>query len=308
MMHPSPHILFLFVDGIGLGDDDPAVNPFAAANMPVLTALTGGKRWLRDTGRQVTERAIFIPTSPRLGVAGRPQSGTSQAAILTGRNVPRIVGRHYGPKPDEQTRALLSEDNFFKQVIRAGKKAALIDAYPPGLLASMRRGKTLPSSIQHAAMAAGQTLFAVEDVVARRAITAEWTGHGWRDHLKIMETPVYTPPEAGRLMVEISRHYDFAFQSHWYTDYIGHRGPFEQAVELLEIFDGVMQGVLEAWDDTEGLVIITSDHGNMEVIGDRHHTENDVPTLIIGKGKEAFAEGLSQLTDFVPRMAKFLRI
>src|SRR5262245_6848802 len=113
----SPHILFIFVDGIGLGDDDPTINPFAVANMPTLTALSAGKRWLRDTGRQETPRAIFIPTDPRLGVPGRPQSGTSQAAILTGRNIPQIVGEHYGPKPNEKTRALLTEDNFFKQVI-----------------------------------------------------------------------------------------------------------------------------------------------------------------------------------------------
>jgi 2,3-bisphosphoglycerate-independent phosphoglycerate mutase len=304
----SPRILFIFVDGIGLGDDDPAVNPFAVANMPTLNALSNGKRWLRDTGRQVSERAVFIPTDPRLGVPGRPQSGTSQAAILTGLNVPRLVGEHYGPKPNEQTRAILTENNFFKQVIARGKKAALLDAYPPGLLESIARGKTLPSSIQYAVIAAGQTLFSIDDVIARRALTPEWTGHSWREHLKIMETPLYTPQEAGHLLVELSKNYDFAFHSHWYTDYVGHRGPFETAVQLLEMLDGVMQGILEKWDDRDGLVILTSDHGNMEVIGERHHTENDVPTLIIGGGKEAFAEGLTRLTDFVPRMAQFLSV
>ena len=33
------HILFLFLDGIGLGEDDPAINPFAIAQMPHLHAL-----------------------------------------------------------------------------------------------------------------------------------------------------------------------------------------------------------------------------------------------------------------------------
>ncbi len=300
------HILFIFVDGIGLGDDDPSINPFAVAHMPALIGLTNGKRWLRDTGAQSSDRSMFIPTDPRLGVPGRPQSGSSQAAILTGRNVPELIGRHYGPKPDEKTRSILSEDNFFMQVKRHGKQAALISAYPPGLLAEIARGKTLPSSIQQAAIAAGQSLFTIEDVVAERAMTEEWTGYAWREHLKLDTTPVYTPQVAGRLMVEISRQYDFAFHSHWFTDYIGHRGTFARGVELLEIFDGVVQGILDTWEDSEGLVIITSDHGNMEHIGDRHHTENDVPTLIIGQGKEIFAEHFSRLTDFVPRMAHFL--
>jgi bisphosphoglycerate-independent phosphoglycerate mutase (AlkP superfamily) len=67
-----------------------------------------------------------------------------------------------------------------------------------------------------------------------------------------------------------------------------------------------MRGVLDCWDDSEGLIIITSDHGNLENVGDRHHTENDVPTVIIGAGKDEFAEGLTDLTGFIPRMARLL--
>jgi hypothetical protein len=300
------HILMLFLDGVGLGDDNPVVNPFAVAHTPTLHSLTSGKRWLRDTGIQHGKRAIFIPTDPRLGVEGRPQSGTGQAAILTGRNVPKIIGRHYGPKPDAETRAIIAEDNIFKRVNEAGKKAALITAYPPRLLHDFERGKTLHTSIQQAAYSGGQQLFGIEEIVAKRALTAEWTGEPWRTYLKIEETPIFTPYEAGRLMVQISRDYDFAFHSHWMTDHVGHRGPFERGVELLELFDGVMAGVLDEWNDDEGLVIITSDHGNMEEIGDRRHTENDIPTVIIGNAKESFAEGLTCLTDYVPRMTKLL--
>jgi 2,3-bisphosphoglycerate-independent phosphoglycerate mutase len=300
------HILFIFVDGIGLGDDNPEINPFVVANLPTLTALSNGKKWISGIGRQVSERAIFIPTDPRLGVAGRPQSGSSQAAILTGKNVPQLIGRHYGPKPDEATRNLLTEDNFFIRVRQRGKTAALLDGYPQDLLDDFERGHTLPSSIQYAAIQAGQKLFTKEDVIAGRSLTAEYTGKAWREYLKLEDTPIYSPQAAGHKLVELSRNYDFAFHSHWMTDYVGHRGPFERGVELLEILDGVMQGILETWDDNEGLVILTSDHGNMEHIGDRKHTENDVPTLIIGDGKETFAYGLSQLTDFVPRMEKYL--
>lgn len=299
-------VLFIFVDGIGLGDDDPAINPFVVANIPTLNSLSNGKPWITSTGRQESERAIFLPVDPRMGVPGRPQSGSSQAAILTGRNVPAIIDRHYGPKPDETTRHLISQDNIFKQVVAGGKKAALINAYPPGLLASIARGKTLPSSIQQAAIEGGQTLFTLEDLKARRALTAEWTGKEWRDHIGIPDAPLYTPQEAGRIMVAIARQYDFAFHSHWLTDYIGHRGPVEQAVSMLERLDGVIAGVLETWQDDEGLIIITSDHGNMERIGDRRHTENDVPCVIIGGGREQFAEGLTQLIDFTPKIASYL--
>ena len=300
------HILLLFLDGIGLGPDEPETNPFAVADMPFLTQLTNGQRWLDGIGRQQSDLMSFVPTDPRLGVEGRPQSGTSQAAILTGKNVPEMVGRHYGPKPDAQTRQLLDNENLFISVKATGKKASLLDGYPPSLLASIERGKTLPSSIQYAAIASGQSLFTVDDVREKRSITAEYTGQEWHSHLKLTDTPLYTPYEAGKLLVELSRQYDFSMHSHWITDYVGHRGPFQAAVELLERFDGVMQGIVDNWKPDEGLVIVTSDHGNMEVIGDRHHTENDVPTLIYGKEHAAFADGFSDLTHITPRILRFL--
>jgi 2,3-bisphosphoglycerate-independent phosphoglycerate mutase len=300
------HILLIFLDGIGLGEDDAATNPFAIANTPTLHSLANGCRWLRDTGYRESSRAVFIPTDAQLGIPGRPQSGTSQAVILTGRNVPQMIGRHYGPKPDAATRALLAEDNFFKQVVAHGKSAALINAYPPGLLNSIARGKTLRSSIQQAAHEAGIPMFDVQKLYSGEALSEDWTGEGWRDHLAYVDTPLYTPFEAGVKMVEISRRYDFAFCSHWMTDTIGHRGTLDEAVAMLERFDGVMAGALAAWDDAEGLIIITSDHGNMEAIGERHHTENPVPTVVIGAGREEFARDFSSLMDIVPRMRQLL--
>jgi 2,3-bisphosphoglycerate-independent phosphoglycerate mutase len=305
-MSQKRHILFLFVDGIGLGDDDSETNPFSIAEMPTLISLTNGKRWLKDTGKQVSSDAIFIPTDPRLGVAGRPQSGSSHAVIVTGKNVPEMLGRHYGPLPNEPIRNLLDKDNFFITVKQRGGQAGLLSAYPPRRLAGIASGKRLPSSIQYAAIASGQNLFTKDDVIAGYALTAEYTTQSWQEYLGIDNLPSYSPQEAGRKLAQLSRNYDFAFHSQWMSDYIGHRGTIEQASSLLEKFDRVVAGVLDEWQDDEGLIIITSDHGNMEAMAHRKHTENDVPTLIIGKGKEDFADGFGQLLDFVPRMERYL--
>ena len=296
----------IFLDGVGLGGDDPTVNPFCVANTPTLNALANGHRWLRRTGRQSSERAEFIPTDPRLGIAGRPQSASGQAAILTGRNIPQIIGEHYGPKPNAPIRELLAEDNFFKQLVAHGKTGALIEAYPPRWHKGVNSGKHLRSSYQQAVYEAGLPIFGDDKIYSGEALAVDWTGEGWRSELGYTDTPIYTPREAGEKMVEISRQYDFAFFSHWMTDIIGHRGSIDDAVRVLELFDAVMAGALEAWDDDEGLMLITSDHGNIEVIGDRRHSENDVPTVIIGREKQAFAEGFADLSDFVPRMAQML--
>jgi hypothetical protein len=304
------HIHIMFIDGIGLGEDDPAVNPFAVAHTPTLDALAGGHKWLRSTPRLESERAFFIPTDPRLGVPGRPQSGTSQAVILTGRNVPAEVGEHYGPKPNAPTRAIIAEDNLFKRVVRAGKTASLLDAYPERLHASIARGKTLRSSIQQAAHEAGISMLGETELRNGTAFSVDWTGQGWREFMGYTDTPVYTPQEAGVKIVHAARKVDFSFFSHWVTDEVGHRGPMERGVALLELFDGVMAGMLSEWRDEDGLIIITSDHGNMEDLSTRHHTEADVPTVIIGghAQRRQFAEGFSTLMDITPQVLKALQV
>lgn len=300
------HVLLVFLDGIGLGDDDPAINPFAAAEMPTIMALTNGHRWLRSTGYQESDRAIFIPTDANLGIPGRPQSASGQAAILTGRNVPTEIGEHYGPRPNEAIRAILAEDNLFKQVVALGKTAALLEGYPPGFHEAINSGKRLRSSYQLALHEAGLPLFGEDAIYSGDALAVDWIGEGWRTQLGYDNTPIYTPREAGRRMVELSRRYDFSFFSHWYTDVIGHRGPLEEGLRTLELFDTVMAGVIDTWDDDEGLIIITSDHGNMEDLSHGKHTDNLVPTMVIGRGKRRFAEGFGSLTDIAPRILAYL--
>jgi 2,3-bisphosphoglycerate-independent phosphoglycerate mutase len=292
------HVLFLFLDGIGLGVDDPAINPFAAAQMPLLNDLAGG-RWLAGLGRQDNGRASFVPTDPRMGVGGRPQSATGQAAILTGRNIPAEIGEHYGPRPNPAIRALLAEDNLFKQVVGRGGPAAIINAYPPGFFAAVNRGKRLRSSIQQAAHEAGIELFGEDDLRRGDAMSPDWTGEGWRSSLGYTDTPVFTPFEAGLHLAGLTRRRTLTFFSNWITDLLGHRGPFERAVAHLECFDGVMAGLLSDWPE-DALLIVSSDHGNMEDLSVRKHTENDVPTLVIGPDHVRIANPISDLTHLTP--------
>lgn len=301
------HILLIFLDGIGLGPDDPTSNPFAAAKTPTLWALAGGQKWLRDTPRTETERAIFIPTDARFGVPGRPQSATGQAAILTGRNVPAEIGEHYGPKPNAAIRAILAQDaNLFRQVRARGLKAGLLDAYPPRFFDGIDSGKRLRSSIQQAAYEAGVPILGEDALRRGDALSVDWTGEGWREMLGYDDTPIYSPAEAGARLGKLACNYHFSFFSHWLTDEIGHRGPLERGVAILELFDDVMAGLLDSWNDADGLIVITSDHGNMEDLSTRHHTDNEVPTVIIGRERAAFAKDFHALTDITPRVMQLL--
>jgi hypothetical protein len=300
-------VILIFLDGIGLGDDDPAVNPFAVMNAPTLHSLTGGKRWLRDLDRIESERAIFMPTDTVLGVESlRPASGSGQATILTGRNIPQEIGEHYGPKPNKAIRDILDQDNLFITLKNAGRQAALINPYPPRWHQGVVRGKRLPGSVEYAVLAAGLPIFTKEHYYRGEAVSPDWTGEGWKSHLGYPDAPTYTPHAAGELLATLGKQRDFTMFSTWIPDEIGHRGPFEDGVAYMEVVDGVMAGLLENWSDEDGLIVLTSDHGNMEVQGDKRHTKNKVPTLAIGGGREAFAQDFAALTDITPGILRVL--
>jgi 2,3-bisphosphoglycerate-independent phosphoglycerate mutase len=290
-------VFLFFVDGIGLGDDDPEHNPFAAASLPTLRSFTEGQAWLRETPRQRSERAVFVPTDACLGVEGKPQSATGQAAIMTGLNVPETLGYHYGPKPNAQIGALIRTHSIAKRLAAGGYRIGLLNAYPPSFFESVNNGMRLLSSNQLAMQVAGVRMQGVEDLFGGEALSADLTGEGWRTQLGYDETPALTPFEAGQRMARLAMANHFTLFDHWITDVAGHRRNRAEAIRRLEMLDGALAGLLAAWDDAAGLIVLTSDHGNLEDLSERGHTTNPVPTLVIGERCDAFADGLRSLPD-----------
>jgi hypothetical protein len=295
------HVLFIFLDGIGLGENDPAINPFARAKMPNLNALLDGRTLLKDAAPFVGEKATLLAVDPAVGVAGLPQSATGQGILLTGVNIPAEIGYHYGPKPNPEVAAHLRNGTLFSRFTQAGKKSALLNAYPPRYFDGIDSGKRLYSSIPLAVTSAGLPLFTEEALYAGTAISADFTGDGWRTMLGFHDAPLMDAPQAGYKLAELSREYDFALFEYWASDYAGHKQQMETAIELMETFDGVLGGLVEAWDD-DGLILVTSDHGNMEDLLTRRHTDAHVPALVIGNkdAREEFTKGMSDLTHVAP--------
>ncbi|MCB0047423.1 MAG: alkaline phosphatase family protein [Caldilineaceae bacterium] len=300
-------VICLFLDGVGLGADDPAINPLAVpAALPALRSLLDDRAPVLSTGRLSAERAELIPTDAGLGVPGRPQSATGQAALLTGINAPRRLGEHYGPRPDARVRAVLDEGSIFRTLRDAGRPAYFCNAYPAGYFAAVERGKRLLSAVPYAATAGGQALPDADDLRAGRALAADFTAQGWVDQLGYTDVPVLSPAAAGRDLWRIAQPYDFVFFEHWMTDVLGHRGQLEAAVQDLAVFDGFLAGLLAAADLSRTLIIVTSDHGNVEDCSHGKHTENPALTVLLGAERKQFARQIRDLTDFVPVILDYL--
>ena len=294
-------VLFIFLDGIGLGENNPETNPFARAKMPNLNNLLEGRSLLKAAAPFHGERATLLAVDPAVGVSGLPQSATGQAILMTGINIPAELGYHYGPKPNPEVAAYLKEATLFSRFAKEGKKAALLNAYPPRYFDGIDSGKRLYSSIPLAVINAGLPLFKHDDLFSGRALSADFTGEGWRTMLGFIDAPVMNAPDAGRMLGTLAKEYDFSLFEYWASDYAGHKQEMDNAIGLMETFDSVLGGLTETWDD-DGLILVTSDHGNMEDLSTRKHTAADVPALVIGDktARDEFRRGMKDLTRIAP--------
>ena len=297
-------VLFIFLDGIGLGENNPESNPFARAQMPNLNELLDGRSLLREAAPFHGEHASLLGIDPAVGVRGLPQSATGQAILMTGINIPAELGYHYGPKPNPAVAAYLKEATLFSRFVKEGKTAALLNAYPPRYFDGIDSGKRLYSSIPLSVINAGLPLFKHDDLFAGRALSADFTGEGWRTMLGFREAPVMDAPDAGRRLGTLARQYDFALFEYWASDYAGHKQQMDNAIRLMETFDAVLGGLVDSRE--EGLILVTSDHGNMEDLSTRKHTDADVPALLIGEkaAREEFTRDMKDLTDIAPAIWK----
>ena len=287
-------LLFLFLDGVGLGEDEATINPFAAAETPFLEQLLGGKL-AASLAEHSRPGFVFKPVDATLGFDGLPQSATGQTTLLTGRNGAAIMDGHYGPYPGPTLKKVLDEGTLFSEVFAEGRQAQLANVYPPGFFKALEGRKRRVNVPVYAAQAAGLELLELTDYREGRGVSVDLTG----DYLRQLDAdlPTLTPEASGKRLAQEAGRADFTFFDFWPTDASGHRGSFAEAVALVEKLDGFLAGVVESPGETT--LLVTSDHGNLEDKTTRSHTTAPVPLLAIGAQAEHFAE-VSSLLGVAP--------
>jgi len=295
-----PRVFVLFFDGLGLGPNCPNTNPLVGVHMPFLEALLEGHRLIVDSAPFVGARASLFAVDAQMGISGVPQSATGQAALLTGRNLAAELGQHYGPKPNPAIIKALHENNLFLEVRRRGGSVALLNAYPPRYFEAIRSKHRLYSAIPMAFSATGLTLSTAEDLQNGHALSPDFTGEGWMAQPDFPPIPTCSPREAGTCLALLGQRTHLSWFDYWLGDYAGHRGTYQEIVNLLENFDHVLEGLVQAWELDRDLILLISDHGNLEDTGAHGHTRNPVPAIIIGeaKARERFSHGLTDLSSF----------
>jgi 2,3-bisphosphoglycerate-independent phosphoglycerate mutase len=302
-MAATPRVLFIFLDGVGIGLDDPDVNPFARARIPTLLELMGGS--LPTLVRPSTSgpRGTAFPLTATLDVEGTPQSGTGQAALLTGENAAAIHGRHFGPWTPVRLRPLVEERSLLRRAVAGGRKVAFANAYPrwwPG-----PRGGLRIAAPPLAARGAGLLTRHQEALESGDAVSSEIVNDAWRDQLGHDRIPVVTPAEAGANLARIADGHELTLYAHYATDAAGHLGEMADGVEAVGRVDVFLEGVVSGLGP-DVLTLIASDHGNLEDVTGGHTTN---PVLGVAAGPSAvMASKLRDIRDVSPFILDLLGV
>jgi len=285
------HFHMLFLDGVGIGKNDPAVNPFFAARLPGLRSLASGALPSLRRRCHAEGTSTLLALDATLGVEGLPQSGTGQTALFTGINAPRLIGRHFGPHPSSSLRPAIEEHNVFRRLHQRGRRCCFANAFPQRFFDYVQLHPTRLTVTTLSCISAGVPLLRAGDLAAGRGISADLTNAGWHG-LGHPEMTVIDPAEAGRRLVRLTKHFDFVLFEYWKTDHAGHSLRMSEAIDVLEKFDVMLVAILEGIDRRETLLVVTNDHGNIEDMSVKTHTRNPVPAYLYGHRQEEFREQL----------------
>ena len=95
------------------------------------------------------------------------------------------------------------------------------------------------------------------------------------------------------------------------ADMVGHTGIVPATVKAIETVDSCLGEIIELLVDKGGKALITSDHGNAEILIDEKdgspvtsHTNNKVPLILVGDKDAKLSEGI--LADIAPTLLELL--
>src|SRR5688572_4911938 len=282
-------VLLVFIDGIGIGQRDPESNPFARIDGKVF------RQFVNEPPAAIYNSGVLQPTDATLQTPGLPQSATGQAAILTGVNASQMLGYHLSGFPNNELKQLLARESIFIKLKARARSATFANAYQPSFFTQQPRRISVTTA---ACQSAGVRLRTLEDLAAGNAVYQDFT-HRYLQRLGY-DLPLRSPEDSGTNLARLAAQHDFTLYEYFITDFIGHGQDMEGAIEILVLLERFLCSVVDQVDGAEQLVLLTSDHGNIEDLSRRGHTLNTVPTIAWGRRASEITTRISGIQDVTP--------
>ena len=289
-------VLLFFIDGLGIGTRGP-FNPLDNLDDAAPLAV------FQNEIPEPLFDGIVVPTDPRLGIEGRPQSASGQTTILTGVNAPAHLGYHKQGFPNKPLLEIIGVHSIFRQLREAGvEPVTFANAYTNRFFTERPRWVSATTA---AVEAAGLTFRTIDDLKNGSAVFMDFTNRLLIE--RGVDVSVRSEEEAAAVLARITRENRFTLYEYFITDKVGHVQDMELAKKVLTSLARFIRELLTRLDLQRTTVILTSDHGNIEDLSSRNHTLHLVPTIIWGAQRDVVAARIQTLADITPAIVALLR-
>jgi len=311
-MSKKSSIIFIFLDGVGIGEASP-LNPFFVAKLPFLP-FYGPNPLLPD-------KTPIKPIDAQLDIPGMPMSATGQTSLFTGVNIPKLIGRHKDSYPDTQMRNVIRKANLFSMLKDQGLNVRFLNAYPGNKHLFTReyikiiedgqlifsdsfplQFRGMVSTTTCMMLTAGMMPYGEDEIRQGKSLYQDFTNKSLQE--RGMALPYLSPVDAAEVIFQASREFDFLLYEFFQTDLYGHGYSFEESLELIDSINGILENLISCLDPVEDTLIISSDHGNLEDFSTRLHTSNPVPLLAWGKYGDVLRKSIDRITDVTPAIVE----
>ncbi len=224
----------------------------------------------------------LFPTDANMGVDGLPQSGTGQTSIFCGVNASKIIGQHFGPYPYSTLKPIIENENIFNFFLEKALKVSFANGFPKVFFDYINSGRKRLNVTTLMAINSHVKMFDVDDMIAGRAISSDITNRRWNSKLNY-NIPQITPEEAANRLLNITKKNNFTLFEYFFTDHLGHGRNKDELEILLDDLDRFLFKIISEIPD-ETTLLICSDHGNLEDLSVKAHTNNPTLTICSGNG------------------------
>ena len=129
-----------------------------------------------------------------------------------------------------------------------------------------------------------------------------------------LQPEMSAPEVTDKLVAAIaSGKFDFVVVNYANADMVGHSGDLPAAIRAVECVDRCLGRLAEAVERAGGMLLVTADHGNAEMMrdpktGEPHtaHTTNKVPLVLLNAPKEVAGLSNGKLSDIAPTLLALL--
>ena len=295
-------IVFIFVDGLGIGANDLQKNPCTHSEIKLFNSFQTD-----SFPKEVLFDGIVKPIDAQLGVPGLPQSATGQVALLTGINAAKLLNSHRSGFPNKKLRELIEKHSIHIKLKNMGKRPAFINVYRPVFFKKGPEALIRFLSVTSIAnWKADLQFYSFDHLHSEQAIYHDFTN---LDLIKRgFDVPTFSAEKSGLILARSSQNYDFCLYEYFKTDRAGHAQDMTYATQLLLQLERFILTLLDNTDLSKTLVILTSDHGNIEDLSIKTHTINPIPLIAWGKKKDKLIARVESLIDVTPAIMELVNV